>query len=334
MREAGEGCHMKLPRRKFLHLAAGAAALPALSRIAWAQAYPTRPIRLVVGFLAGTAADIPARLLGDKLGGALGKPVVVENVIGAAGNVAGDRVAKANPDGHSLILAASSGVVINPSLYRSMPYDPLLDLVPITQVCSYANVLVINKTVPAATPQELAALARAQPGALTYGSPGVGTTIHLSGELFASMASIDIRHIPFRSGIMPDLIAERITMAFLPPTGVLPAAREGNLKALAVTALQRTTSAPDIPTMHEMGFFGFDITVWFGLMAPAKTPQAIIERLHRETATILAEPDIRKRFEGMGYDLIGNSPLEFASAISSESRRWAKFIQQLGLKLN
>jgi tripartite-type tricarboxylate transporter receptor subunit TctC len=296
--------------------------------------YPTRPIRLVTGFAAGTPPDIVARLLGDKLGGALGKPVVVENITGASGNLAGDRVAKANPDGHSLILAANSAVVINPSLYYSMSYDPLIDLVPITQVCSYANILVVNKAVLAATPQELAALAREQPGVLTYGSPGVGTTIHLSAELFASMASIDIRHIPFRGSLLPDLIAGRIAMAFITPVNALPAIREGNLKALAVTSLQRITSAPDIPTMDEMGFAGFDITVWYGLMAPAKTHQAIIARLHRETTTILREPNIRKRFEEIGLDLIGNSPQEFASAISSEVPRWRKFIRQLGLKLN
>jgi tripartite-type tricarboxylate transporter receptor subunit TctC len=292
--------------------------------------YPTRPIRLVTGFAAGTPTDIVARILGDKLGGALGKPVVVENVTGASGNLAGDRVAKANPDGHSLILAASSAVVINPSL----SYDPLIDLVPITQICSYANILVVNKAVLAATPRELAAFARAQPGVLTYSSPGVGTTIHLSAELFASMAGIDIRHIPFRGSLLPDLIAGRIDMAFITPASALPAIREGNLKALAVTSLQRIASAPDIPTMDEMGFAGFDITVWYGLMAPAKTHQAIIARLHRETATILSEPNIRKRFEGIGLDLIGNSPQDFANTIRSEVPRWTKFIRQLGLKLN
>jgi tripartite-type tricarboxylate transporter receptor subunit TctC len=327
---------MKLPRRRFLYLAAGAAELPAVSRFAWAQTYPTRPIRLVAGFAAGTAADIIARILGDKLASALGKPVLIENITGASGNLAGDRVAKADPDGHSLILAANSAVVINPSLYAKMSYNPLTDLIPITQVCSYANILFVNKDVPASSPQELAALARARPGGLTYGSPGVGTTIHLSGELFASMAGIDIRHIPFRSAsLLPDLIAGRITMAFLPPSGgALPASRDGSLKALAVTSLWRIAVAPNIPTMDQTGFPGFDITVWFGLMAPAKTPSAIIERLHRETVKILARPELRKRFEELGLDAIGNSPQEFASAIGSEAPRWAKFIQQIGAKLN
>jgi tripartite-type tricarboxylate transporter receptor subunit TctC len=296
--------------------------------------YPNRPIRIVVGFAAGTAPDIVARILGDKLQAAMGKPIVVEDITGAAGNLAGDRVAKSSPDGYSLILAANSGVVINPNLYRKMSYDPVTDLVPITQVFSYANVLVVNKSVPASTPQELAALARAQPGILTYGSPGVGTTIYLASELFASMEGLDIAHIPFRGSVITEVIAQRVTMAFSPPITSLPPMHEGLVKGLAVTSLRRIASAPDIPTMDESGFPGFDITVWFGLMAPAKTPVGIIDRLHRETVKVLSDPAVRKRLEEAGLDVMGNSPQEFAAAIAAEAPRWAKFIRKIGVRLD
>jgi tripartite-type tricarboxylate transporter receptor subunit TctC len=298
--------------------------------------YPSRPIRLLVGFAGGTAPDIGARVLGDKLAEAMGKPVIVENVIGASGNIAGDRVAKSDPDGHTLALAANSAIVINPGIYPNMPYDPVTDLAPVTQVFSYANVLVVNKNVPAMNVRELVALARAQPGQLTIGHPGVGTTIHLSAELFRSMAGIDIQPVPYRGGVnlLADVVAGQIVMTFGTPVTALPLAREGKLKALATTSLRRAAVAPDLPTMAESGFPGFDIVVWFGLMAPKKTPPAIVDRVQRETVRILALPDLRKRFDELGCELIGNSPQEFASVIKAEAPRWTKFTNQLGLRLD
>ena len=297
--------------------------------------YPTQPIRLLIGFQGGGPVDIAARILGDKLGTALGKPIVIEGIPGASGNIAGARVARSEPDGHTLILAANSGVVINPYLYRKMPYDPAVDLIPITQVFSYANILLVNNDVPVTNVQELVGLARAQPGTLTISHAGVGTTLHLSAELFKSMAGIDIRLIPYVSvNPMPDLIAGRIDMGFATPLVALPMAREGKIKALAVTSLQRTSVAPDIPTIAESGFPGFDIVVWWGLMAPAKTPPAIIDKLYQESARILALPEVRKRYGELGCDVIGNTPQEFASAIKAEGPRWAKLIDTLGLKLD
>ena len=283
----------------------------------------------------GTAPDIGARVLSDKLAEALGRPIVIEDVVGAAGNVAGDRVAKSEPDGHTLALAASSAIVINPSLYSRMTYDPTIDLVPITQVFSYANVLVVNNNVPVTNVQELVELARAQPGKLTIGHAGAGTTIHLSAELFKSIVGIDIQLVPYRSAsFLPDVLAGQIDMGFSAPSGALPLAREGKLKALAVTSSQRIAVAPDLPTMAKSGFPGFDIVVWFGLMAPAKTPPAIIDKLYRETTRVLALPEVHKRFDELGCDVIGNTPQEFASAIKTEAPRWAKFVDQLGLKLD
>jgi tripartite-type tricarboxylate transporter receptor subunit TctC len=306
----------------------------------WTQAlaqtgYPTRPIRLLVGFPGGTAPDIGARVLGDKLAETLGKPIVIEDVAGASGNLAGDRVAKSEPDGHTLGLAANSAIVINPSLYPKMPYDPTVDLVPITQVFSYADVLIVNNNMPVTNVQELVKYARSRPGKLTIGHPGVGTTIHLATELFKSMAGIDIRPIPYRSAaILPDVMAGQIDMTFGTPLGALPLAREGKFKALAVTSLQRITVAPDIPTMAESGFPGFDIIVWLSLMAPAKTPAAIINKLYQDSTRVLTLPEVRKRYAELGCEVIGNTPQEFASAITTEAPRWAKFIDKLGLKLD
>jgi tripartite-type tricarboxylate transporter receptor subunit TctC len=300
------------------------------------SSYPTRPIRLLVGFAGGTAPDIGARVLADKLAASLGKPVVVENVIGASGNIAGDRVAKSEPDGHTLAFAANSAVVINPHLYPSIPYDPMRELAPITQVFSYANILVVNKNVSATNVQELVALARAQPGKLTIGHPGVGTTIHLSTELFKSMAGIDIQPVPYRGGVnlLADVVAGQIAMTFGTPVSALPFVREGRLRALATTSLHRIAVAPDVPTMDESGFPGFDVVVWFGLMAPANTPPLIIDTLYRATTHILALPEVRRRYDELGCEVIGNTPQEFESAIETETPRWAKFIDQLGLRLD
>ena len=298
--------------------------------------YPTRPIRLLVGFTAGTAPDIGARILADKLAEALGKSVVVENVLGASGNAAGERVARSEPDGYTLALAANSAIVINPSLFPQMSYDPVVELTPITQVFSYANILTVNKDVPVTNVQELVSLARARPGKLTMGHAGAGTTLHLCAELFRQLGNIDIQLVPYRGGVnlLTDLLGGQITMYFSTPPTILPLALEKRVNVLAVSSLQRIAAATDIPTMAESGFPGFDVTVWFGLMAPAKTPAAIIERLNREALMILKLPDVKKRFSDLGTDLIGNTPAEFAAAIATEAPRWAKFINQIGIRMD
>lgn len=299
-----------------------------------AQTYPDRPIRILVGFAAGGPADISARLLAERLAEAWGQPVVVENVTAAAGNLATDRVSKAAPDGHTLLLAASATIVTNPSLYQKLPFDPVKDLAPITQVCFTPNILAVPTDVPAQSVTELVAFVRAHPGALTYGSAGVGTSQHLAGELFKTLAGIDIQHVPYRgiAAVMPDLLAGRLTMAFGNISAILPLVRDGKLRALAVSSPRRSASVPDLPTMIEGGFPGFDATVWFALMAPAGTPAAIIEKLHRETVRILSVPEVRKRFETLGMEPVGNTPAEFAAEIARETPQWAKVIRDAGIK--
>src|SRR6516165_7800048 len=321
---------MKLPRRHFLHLAAGAAALPAVSRIARAQAYPTRPVRLLVGFAPGGPNDIVARLVGERLSAIWGKPVVIDNVTGASGNLAADRVAKSAPDGYTLLMAAAAQIVVNLSLYQKMTFDPTKDLTPISQLSSFAHILAVHNGVPAKTVQDLIALARKQPG---DASGGVGTSNHLAGELFKSMANIDIRHVPYRSLALavPDLLAGRVSMAFLSTT-YLQLVREGKLRGFAVSSLKRAAAAPDLPTMAESGFPDFDATGWFGLMAPAGTSPAVVDKIQRDAVSILSLPELRKKLDELGLEPIGNTPAEFAAAIKSEISQWAKVIKEAGIK--
>jgi tripartite-type tricarboxylate transporter receptor subunit TctC len=299
-----------------------------------AQNYPDKPIRLLVGFAAGGPADISARVLGDRFTEAWGQPVVTENITGAAGNLATDRVAKSAPDGYTLLLAASATIVTNPSLYQKLPFDPVKDLLPITQICFTPNLLVVPSELPVKSVSELVAYARAQPGKLTFGSAGVGTSQHLAGELFKTMAGIDIQHVPYRgiAAVMPDLLGGRLTMVFGNISAVWPLVREGRLRALAVTSPRRSAAVPDLPTMIEQGFAGFDSTAWFALMAPAGTQAAIVEKLHRETVRVLALPEVRKRFDDLGMEAIGNTPAEFAAVIAAETPQWAKVIQAAGIK--
>jgi tripartite-type tricarboxylate transporter receptor subunit TctC len=337
---------MTRDRRHFLCAAAAAVGWPAAACLglrlvtsdeasAQAAAYPDKPIRLVVGFAAGGPADTVARLVGDELSSVLGKPIVIENAAGAGGNIATDRVVKSAPDGYTLLLAASGMIAINPSLYPNLSFDTVRDLAPISQVCIQPNILVVHADVPARSVQELVSLARSQPGQLTFASGGPGSTQHLAGELFRSFAHIDIRHVSYRSIAMavPDLLGGRVTMAFSGSTVALPLVQDGKLRALAVTSLQRSPAAPDLPTMAESGFPGFDATPWFGLMAPAATPAAIIERLHHEAVKVLALPGLRGKFEELGMQLIGSSPGQFASAIRAEVPCWAKVIADARIKL-
>jgi tripartite-type tricarboxylate transporter receptor subunit TctC len=293
--------------------------------------YPERNIRLIYGFPPGS--DVTARLVADKLAESLRTPVTVDNVTGAAGNIAADRTAKAAPDGYTIGLLAGANIVINVSLYKKLPYDPVTDLVPITQVWGYANVLVVNNDVSAKSVEELVGLARAQPGKLTFGHAGVGTTTQLSGELLKSMAHIDLQDVPYRgpSLIVPDLISGRITISCMAPAVGLPLVREGKLRALAVTSRIRAPFAPNLPTMEESGFLGFDMTVWFGMFAPGGTPASIVEKLNRETVKIMAMPEVGKRLYEIGNVPLGNSPAEFAEVIKAETPFWARVIKVAGI---
>ena len=295
--------------------------------------YPEKTIRLVVPFPPGGPSDIIARWFGNKLAEAWGKPVIVDNVPGAAGNIGTDRVAKAAPDGYTLLLPNSAQIVINPALYK-LPYDPAKDFAPVTQLVGSILVLIVHPSLPAKNVRELVALAKARPGELTFASGGSGNQPHLAGELLKSMANIGITHIPYKGVTLaiPDLLSGRVTMMFSPVSVALPIVREKKLRALAVTSLRRSPAAPELPTIDESGFRGFETTSWFGLFAPAATPAAIVHKLHLESVRFLALPDVRAKFADLGMEVIGNSPDEFAVVIRSESPKWAKVIKELGIK--
>jgi tripartite-type tricarboxylate transporter receptor subunit TctC len=288
---------------------------------------------MVVGFPPGSQPDTVARLLGQKFAEALGKPVLIDNVAGAAGNIAGDRVAKAAPDGYTLGLLGQTQIAVNPSPYH-LGYDPVKDFAPVSQVIVSPNILVVHNAVPAKTVRELVALAKAQPGELTFASGGSGSATHMPGELFKSAAGLDIRHIPYKGTVaaIPDLLGGRVTMAFSQLAVILPVVREGKLRALAVTSLKRSPALPEVPTIAESGYPGFDVTNWYGLFAPARTPATIVRKIHLETVKALAQADVRAKFADLGLEAIGNSPDEFAAAIQSEIPKWAKVIKESGIK--
>ena len=295
--------------------------------------YPEKPIRLVVGFPPGGQADTVARLLGQKLAEERGKPVLIENVTGAAGTIAAERVAKAAPDGYTLGLLAQGALVINPSRYK-LAYDPVKDFAPVSQVAVAPNMLVVHNAVPAKSVKDLVALAKARPGELTFASGGSGTTTHMAAELLKSAAGLDIRHIPYEGvpAAIPDLLGGRVTMVFSPTAVALPLVREGKVRALAVTTLRRSSAVPELPTIAESGYPGFEVTPWFGLLAPARTPATIVGKLHLETVKALAQPDLRAKLADLGLEVVGNSPDEFAALIKSEIPKWAKLIKESGIK--
>ncbi len=295
--------------------------------------YPDRAVKMVLGYPPAGPVDIIARIMSDRLAAIWGQPVVVENVSGAGGNIAGDRIAKATPDGYTLLMATNAQIAINPSLYSKMTYDPAKDLMPISQAVYSPNILVVPNDVPAKNVQELVAYARSNPGKLTFASAGVGTTQHLAGELFKAMAHIDIQHVPYRGAapVITDLLGGRLTMFFGAISPLIPLVREGKVRALAVTSPKRFATAPELPTMIEAGYPAFVSILSIGLMAPTGTPPAIVEKIHQDTVKVLAMPDVRKKLNDIGMEVIGNSPKEFAAAITAETPQWAKVIKDAGI---
>jgi tripartite-type tricarboxylate transporter receptor subunit TctC len=292
--------------------------------------YPDRPVKILVGFTPGTAPDLVARMLADRFAEVWGAPFVVENIPGAGSNIATDRVAKAAADGYTLLMGGNSSLVINPSLYETLSFDPVRDFAPISQVF-----IAVPPELPVRTVAELVALAQAKPGKLSYGHAGVGTSQHLGAELFKYMAHLDIAAVPYRgtTALMPDLVAGRISLSFANIVNVLPLAREGKLRALAITSIKRSALAPELPTMAESGFPGFEAVPWFGLLAPSGTPNDVLDKLHDETVKALAMPQLRQKFDELGLEPVGNTPAEFAAVIRKETPEWAKVIGDAGIKL-
>jgi tripartite-type tricarboxylate transporter receptor subunit TctC len=299
------------------------------------SSYPNRPVKILVGFTPGTAPDLAARILADRFSEVWGTPFVVENVPGAGSNVATERVAKAAADGTTLLMGGNPSLVINPSLYEKLPFDPIKDFAPISQVFIATNVLAVPIESPVRTVAELVALAKAQPGKLSYAHAGVGTSQHLAAELFKYRAQVELTPVPYRgsTALMPDLLAGRIDMSFANIVNVLPLVREGKLRALAITSIKRSGLAPDLPTMAESGFPGFEAVPWFGLLAPTGTPKDVLDKLHNETVKTLGMPEVRKKFDELGLEPVGNTPAEFAAIIRKETPEWAKVIKDAGIKL-
>jgi tripartite-type tricarboxylate transporter receptor subunit TctC len=324
---------MKFPRRTFLRVAAGAAALPVVARIAWAQTYPTRPVRAVVAFAPGGVTDTFARLMAQRLTEQLGKQVYVENIAGASGNIGTAHVAKAAPDGYTILFAFSSHVV-NSTLFARVPYDPIKDFDPVTLAVASTTVLTVNPSVPAKTVKELVDLVKANPGKFSFGSAGAGTQAHLAGEQFRLSLGLDLVHVPFGGGgpAVAAVVAGHTPISFGSPQAAMQHVRQGTVRALAVTSKRRSQIFPDVPTMTEAGYSQIEGDSWVGILVPASTPGEIIEVLYRTSSKILAQPDMQERLAALGYDLVASTPEEFATRITAEIEMWAKVIRAANIK--
>jgi tripartite-type tricarboxylate transporter receptor subunit TctC len=312
------------------------AATSALAQIASAgsgAAYPARSIRVIVGFPPGSGADITARVIGAKAGEALAQQVIVDNRPGAASNIAAELAAKSPADGYTLFIGTVANT-INATLYPRLPFDFARDFAPVALTTAAPNVLVVHTSVPAKSVKELIALAKIRPGQLNYASAGTGTAPHLSGELFNAMAGVRMVHIPYKGSppAVTDLLAGEVALMFSPSSTVLPHVKTGRLRALAVTTAARLPSLPELPTVAESGLKGYETITWFGFVAPAKTPQAIVARLNAEIVKVLALPDVRNQFAIQGIEVIGGTPEQFASYIRDEITKWAKVIRLSGAK--
>ena len=316
-------------------VAVGAAALQAIALPAAAQAWPVKPVRFVSPYPPGGANDVLARILAQKLGETMGQPFLVENRAGAAGNLGAELVARAAPDGYTLLMGQASNLTINVSLMAKMPYDPVKDLSPVTLVASTPNLLVVHPSLPVKTVRDLVALAKARPGSLNYASSGTGTAGHLAGELFNRAAGVKMVHIPYKGAApaLTDLVAGHVHLYFTSPISAQPFTRSGRLRQVAVTSLKRSPSSPDLPTVAEAGFPDFDVVSWWGVLTPGGAPKEVISRLHAEVVKAIALPDIRAKFADQGADpAVSNTPEQFAALIQSEILKWGRLIKELGVR--
>jgi tripartite-type tricarboxylate transporter receptor subunit TctC len=323
---------MKLPRRRFLHLAAGAAALPAVSRVANAQSYPTRPVRIVVGFTAGGSTDIGARLIGQWLQERLGQSFIVENRPGAGTNIATESVVRAPPDGYTLLMIGPSSAV-NATLYDKLNFVFLRDIAPVASLIRQPQIMLANPSVTAKTVPEFIAYAKANPGKITMASAGVGSAGHLIGEFFKLTAGVDLVHVPYRGAgpALTDLLGGQVMMSFAGIAGSIEYIRTRKLRALAVTTATRSEALPDVPTVGEF-VPGFEAGDWLGIGAPRNTPAEIVNQLNKETAAALADPKIKARFADLGGTALALTPAEFGKLIADETEKWAKVIRAANIK--
>jgi len=323
---------MKLPRRKFLHLAAGAAALSAVSRAARAQVYPSRPVRVIVGFTPGSAPDIVARLVGQWLSERLGQQFLVENRPGAGGNIGTEVVVRAPADGYTLLLVGAPNA-INTTLYDKLSFNFLRDIAPVAAISRERIVMVVPPSFPATTVPEFIAYAKANPGKVTMASPGNGSSPHVSGELFKMTASIDMIHVPYRGGgqVMSDLIAGQVQVSFIGLIVAIEHIRSGKVRALAVTTATRSDVLPDIPTVGDF-VPGYEASAFWGVGAPRNTPAEIIDKLNKEINAGLSDPKLTTRLAEGGGTVLAGSPADFGKLIGDETEKWAKVIKFAGIK--
>ncbi len=321
---------MKLGRRHFLHLAAGAAALPAISGTAWALDYPTRPVRIVVGYPAGIGPDIVGRLIGQLLSKRLGQQFVIENQPGAGGNIGTEIVVRAPPDGYTLLWAVTANA-INTTLYDKLNFNFIRDIVPVASVGRIPFVMVVNPSIPAKSVPEFIAYAKANSGKINMASQGIGVPSHVFGELFKMMAGIDLVHVPYGNNFMPDLLGGQVQVAFLPIVQAIAYVRAGKVRALAVTTATRSEVLPDIPVMAEF-VPGYEASAWHGVGAPKNTPAGIVDALNKQINVSLAEPDVKARLVGMGIEPLSMTPAQFGKFIADETAKWGKVIRAANIK--
>jgi tripartite-type tricarboxylate transporter receptor subunit TctC len=327
---------MKLPRRRLLHLAAGAAALPAVSRFARAQDYPARPVRVIVPFAPGGQTDVVARLVAQKLSDRLGKQFYVENAAGAGGNIGAARAVQAAPDGHTILFIDAIGFTANPSLYAKVPYDPLTDFDAVAIAATTMQVLSVNPSVPAQTVQELVALIRANPGKFSYGSAGVGTGAHLTGELFRTSLKLDLLHVPYGGGgpAIAAAVAGHTPLSFGSAAATIPQHQDGKLRALAVGGKKRLKGLPTVTTFREAGYPEVECDAVVGVLVPAKTPKDIITLLNREITAVVSPTEVQERLATLGFETDNVTPEELATFIKTEIPRWAAVIQAARIKVD
>jgi tripartite-type tricarboxylate transporter receptor subunit TctC len=323
---------MKLSRRKFLHLAAGTAASPAASRVATAQAYPTRPVRIVVPFAPAGTTDIVARLMGQWLSERLGQQFVIENRTGGAGNIGTEAVVRATADGYTL-LSIDVSAVINATLFPKLNYNFIRDIAPVANFVSVANVMVVNPSFPAKSVPEFIAYAKANPGKITVASAGIGTPNHLSGEFFKTMAGLDMAHVPYRGGgpAIADLLGGQVDVTFAVVTTAIEYIRSGKLRALAVTSANRQEALPETVPMADF-LPGYEAIGWFGLFAPKNTPDEVVDRLNKEVNAALSDPKLKARLADLGGEPLPGSPEDFGRRVADDKEKWAKVIRAANIK--
>jgi tripartite-type tricarboxylate transporter receptor subunit TctC len=327
------GKPMKHRRRHFLHQAAGIAALALLPKVAGAQGYPSRIVRFVVPFPPGGAADPIARVFANRMSEVWGQQLVIDNRGGAGGNIGAQAAATAAPDGYTLLIA-SGFLARNPFLYQSSPYDPLKDLAPVTKICDFTNIMIVPNSSPAKTVKEFIAYAKANPGKITFASSGTGAEPHMSGELFRALAGIEMTHVPYRGGgpALNDVIPGRIDVYFGTMPSTLSLVRSGQVRGLAVTSAKRSPFAPELPTIAEAALPGYDVTAWYGLFVPAKTPPAIITKIHDDAVAAIAYPQVKQRLAEIAAIAESSAPAELEALIKSEMALWGPIIRNANIR--